>query len=434
MVRTEVGTKCEKCAKAVAPKVTLATSRSRMPWIIGIVGAVIVLGAIAALSLRGGGGSTKAPPVSTLGSWAKAPSLANIRGTASVVQLRNGQVLAAGGGVGAVPVSATELYDPAAQAWKPSGALNQARRGANAVVLADGRVLIAGGVSGPNLLSSAELYDPNAGTWTPTGSMSTPRLDATMTLLPNGDVLVAGGTTTGGVQGTGGGQTISPVASAEVFHPASGTWTATKSMGDSRFEATATSLSDGRVLIVGGFGGTPTQSPSGPQFAALKTAEIFDPAVGAFTGAGRMTEGRALQVAARLGNGQVLEVGGLGGPTGEVTLATAERFDPTTGGWTEVAPMVAQGRDGASIASLVNGNVLVTGGETVEAGARRSLATAAVYDPGKNVWHPAGSMSCPRSGAGSAVLADGSALVIGGDTAVPGQPPVAQGCVDRYVP
>jgi hypothetical protein len=434
MVRTEVGTKCEKCAKAVAPKVTLATSGSRLPWIVGVAGAVIVLGAIVALSLRGGSSSTKTPTVSTLGSWVKGPSLGNIRGTASVVQLRNGQVLAAGGGVGAVPVSATELYDPASQAWKPSGALNQARRGANAVLLADGRVLIAGGVSGPNLLSSAELYDPNAGTWTPTGSMSIPRLDATMTLLPNGDVLVAGGTTTGGVQGTGGGQTISPVASAEVFHPASGTWTATKSMGDSRFEATATTLSDGRVLIVGGFGGTPAQSQTGPQFAALKSAEIFDPAVGAFTGAGTMTEGRALQVATRIGNGQVLEIGGLGGPTGAVTLATAERFDPTTGAWTEVAPMVAQGRDGASIASLVNGNVLVAGGETVDNGARHSLATAAVYDPAKNVWHPAGSMSCPRSGAGAAVLADGSALVIGGDTAFPGQPPVAQGCVDRYVP
>src|ERR1035441_2492280 len=43
-------------------------------------------------------------------------------------------------------------------------------------VLQNGKVLVAGGdnnVSGP--LSSAELYDPATGTWTVTGSLSTPR-------------------------------------------------------------------------------------------------------------------------------------------------------------------------------------------------------------------------------------------------------------------
>jgi Kelch motif len=433
MVRTEVGTKCEKCAKSVAPRVVLATSRSRVPWVIGVVGAVIVVGAIVALNLRGGGSSKPTPPPAVLGSWAKGPSLTSIRGTTAVVQLRNGQVLAAGGGVGAVPVSAAELYDPASQSWKPTGALNEARRGANAVVLADGRVLIAGGIAGPTLLSSAEIYDPGTGRWTTTGSMAIARLDPTMTMLPGGDVLVAGGTTTGGQQGTGGGQTISPTSSAEVFHAATGQWSATKPMTDARFEATATVLTDGRVLIVGGFGGAGTNSPTGLQYPALKSAEIFDPAVGAFTGAGSMSEGRAWQVATRLADGSVLVAGGLGGGTGSGTLSTAERFQPTTAAWTEVAPM-AQGRSGASASALTSGMVMVTGGETVDQGTRHSLATAQVYDPAKNLWHPAGSMSCPRSGAGTALLADGSVLVIAGDTALPGQSPVAQGCVDRFIP
>jgi hypothetical protein len=432
MVRTEVGTKCESCAKPVAPKVTRAAP-SRLPWLLGLGGAVLVIGAIVVLSLKGGGSTKAPPPLPVVGSWTKDASPSSIRGTAAVVELRNGQVLAAGGGVGTIPLAAVELYDPSSHTWKPTGALNQARRGAAAVVLADGRVLIAGGVAGPTLLSSAELFDPATGHWATTGAMAVPRLGGTMTLLPSGDVLVAGGTTTGGQQGTGGGQTISPIGSAEVYHTATGQWSATGSMAQPRFEATATVLADGRVLIVGGLGGPGTTGTTGLQYEPLKSAEIFDPAVGAFTGAGAMADGRALQIAVRLTDGQVLVAGGLGGPGGTVALPTAERFQPTTGAWSATAPM-SQGRDGASASVLSNGLVLVAAGETVDQGARHSLATAQVFDPAKNLWNPAGTMSCPRSGAGVALLADGSVVVVAGDTAFPGQPPVAQGCVDRYSP
>ena len=60
-------------------------------------------------------------------------------------------------------------------------------------MLPNGKVLVAGGDDSSGLLASAELYDPASGTWTATGDLSTARRRHTATLLPNGKVLVAGG-------------------------------------------------------------------------------------------------------------------------------------------------------------------------------------------------------------------------------------------------
>ena len=92
------------------------------------------------------------------------------------------------------PVSALSLSPADAPfTFGNTGSLGTARHGHTATLLPNGKVLVAGGYSGSGSLASAELYDPATGTWSATGSLGTARDHHTATLLPNGKVLVAGG-------------------------------------------------------------------------------------------------------------------------------------------------------------------------------------------------------------------------------------------------
>lgn len=432
MNRTEVGLKCSACvAPTVAPGAPPRSTR-RLALVGAVLGAAALVAAIVLLRQPSSSQDTGAEVVAPVGTWADAPDLAAIRGTASAVVLDDGTVLVAGGGVGALAVAATEILEPDADAWQDVGPLAEARRGHQAVLLDDGRVLVAGGLSAGTPLASAEVYDPGTRSWSPVEPMKAARLGHSLTVLNNGKVLAAGGSTLEGAESAGGGQTIRSAASAELFDPETGTWTATGTMASARFEHTATRLRDGRVVLAGGLGPTGGDGETGP----LASTEIYDPAAGAFVSSTDLGEARANHAAVLLGDDSVLVTGGAGGDAGDLSLASAEVFDVRAGTWSTVAPMGST-RTGHTATRLDDGRVLVIGGESVQRGTRSSLTSAELFDFDAGAtgrWGPAGDMACPRSEHASVLLGEGSVLVVAGDAAFPGQAPIAQSCTERFEP
>lgn len=249
------------------------------------------------------------PCAGQTGTWTATGSLVTGRYNHSATLLPDGKVLVAGGiAVCCDSIASAELYDPASGTWTATGSLANAREQHTATLLPNGKVLVAGG-NGDffySSLASAELYDPASGTWTGTGSVVTARSTHTATLLPNGEVLVAAGLFL-----------TNPIRSAELYDSASGTWSATGRLVGSghsgRAQHTATLLPEGKVLVAGGYNSA---------YINLKSAELYDPASETWTATGSLITARDFHTATLLPNGEVLVAGGNNGGN----LASAELY------------------------------------------------------------------------------------------------------------
>jgi hypothetical protein len=310
----------------------------------------------------------------TSGVWFPSGSLLLPQGFGTATLLPSGQVLIAGGddfGGGAGDTTAAELYNPRTNSFTFTGSLTYATEQATATLLKSGQVLVVGGANDGFGTGLADLYNPATGTFTATGTMPDARVDHTATLLPDGRVLIAGG-----CNGAIFACTIT-TASAELYDPATGTFTPTGSMTTPRQYDTATLLRTGQVLLAGG-------APCDACFP-LASAELYDPATGTFTPTGSMTTPRAFHTATLLPSGQVLVAGGctnLGGSCAPAYdgLASAELYDPATGRWTATGSMTMP-RFNQGAALLPNRQVLIAGGANGTTTLGQALATAELYNP-----------------------------------------------------
>jgi hypothetical protein len=331
--------------------------------------------------------------------------------------------------------------------------MHTARSRATATLLKNGKVLIAGGAldygGTQDVYASAELYDPATGKFTQTGSMSSARSFATAALLPDGRVLIAGGKGCSNRRSCYvADDSTQELASAELYDPATGKFTATGSMTGTSSQDEAITLPDGRVLLTGG----------------NQWAELYDPSSGMFASTAKQTAFQA--AAALLPNGKILLAGGpdamsnfsgVGGlydvasgkvatvslalPPGTPTVhyggfaimravpSTAtllkdgrvllfeggylETYDPATGACADAGFMSPAGEwFGVTATLMADGRVLYEGG-ILNSDERTPTNIAVLYDPTGGPSRT-GSTQAARFSQTATLLANGSVLIAGG--------------------
>jgi hypothetical protein len=222
------------------------------------------------------------------------------------------------------------------------------------------------------------------------GTMHEMRASHTATVLQDGLVLIAGGFKKGPD-----GQSQIYSRTAELFDPKTRSFSKTRDMSIGRAGHTATLLSDGRVLIAGGFGDK----------GMTESAEVYDPTTKTFVLVGPMSSARGGFTATLLQNGDVLVAGG----GDREATSSAELFQASTNRFSRTGMMVVP-RLGHTATLLLNGKVLIAGG----ASRQTVYASTEFYDPGTGQFSTAGTMNEPRYKHAAILLKDGHTLILGG--------------------
>ncbi|GAA0722664.1 Kelch repeat-containing protein [Dokdonella soli] len=287
----------------------------------------------------------------TTRTWSYTGSLAMPRNGHTTTLLPNGKALVAGGltghGASSTLVAMAESYDPATGIWSPTGNLAAPRYGHTATLLKTGKVLVAGGF-GMDFVASAELYDPATGTWSATGNLATARYRHTATRLQNGKVLVVGGSNNGDLAAF--------LSSAELYDPVAGTWSAAAPLQSARGFHVATLLQNGKVLVAGGEG-----AEGGGVQHTLSSVEVFDPATGMWAAGSALVAGQDGLTASALTDGTVLVAGGFSNFGPSLFATATELYQPDNASWS-AAGNLHTARAGHTSTVLASGDVLVAGG------------------------------------------------------------------------
>lgn len=326
-----------------------------------------------------------------------------------------GAALLLGGGV-----STIERFDPVTGTLASVGSIDERADAAEALIgSSPPRVIIVGGRNNNVGASFLELVDPARSVDRIDDLQAPmPRVGLTATSLTDGRVIVIGGNPPGGA----------PVGTISELSLGTGVDVRTLpvALAHPRSGHTATRLGDdlgAPVLIAGGV------DPSG---APVTIAELFKPLgkelANPVTFAPEMVIPRTQHQAVRMPDNSILIIGGLDGQATPTAVRSLELFT-IDGGFRSVGNLPENaGLLDMTVTSLPDGRVLITGGRTEPGGPPVNTAFIARLDPldGSVDVVPTDRLAVPRAGHQAARLCDGTILITGG---APGRP-----VAERYNP
>jgi len=380
--------------------------------------------------------SVGAAPKSSTGSWSLTARMPEGRKLHTATLLKDGRVLVAGGCIQGkaaeqkCPSPTAVVYDPAANKWTPTGKMSAGHMYHTASLLSDGRVLVAAGCTAsagkegcPSKVS--EIYDPATNKWKMAKELDVAQANHAAAVLPDGPREICG-------DNCGKVLLVGSVSNpTELYDPRKDTWQVVEGPKDD-VNASATTLKNGNVLIVGGLDAM--YSPLTGKVAKLKAAPPVT---------------RLFHSATPLPDGSVLVAGGLTFPDQNASSNRADLYvpgadpsDPAGGSWRPVKNLYSARLNHRS-ALLQDGRVLVVGGRppvvlnhdgsapvppSPGAPPQPSLgAKSELFDPKSDSWiqgpdtlafHGPGPEPQPYLQSHIAVtpLKDGRAMVVGGVT------------------
>lgn len=272
------------------------------------------------------------------------------------------------------PNTATATINVETGTWlvKDGGATTMLGSQPAGALLNNGRVLLCGGSTSDasgffTTQNTAMIYDPTTGRTVPTAPMNVARTQHTATTLSDGTVLVVGGLSQSGLNPP------TYLDSAEIYDPATGQWTLTmdSSLAQTIMSAqhawhTATRLADGRVAIIGGLttGGAPTGA-----------IDLYDPATQTWGTPLALNINRWAHTATLLHDGTVFIAGGTDA-SNTVGIGQGEILDAVAGTILPITATATKPRNFHTATLLSNGTVFLAGGNGSTA-----ANTAEVFDP-----------------------------------------------------
>ena len=257
-------------------------------------------------------------PVS--GTWTRQGDLIIARDIHAATLLGDGRVLVCGGisiNKGGPFVQKTaEIWDPATGNWSVADAMANARFGHEALLLPDGTVIIAGGATpGGDCTAyrTAEIYHPDDDRWRNTTPMKTLRSFYFAAAIPGVGMLAAGGLTEPP-------DCQHVTAATEIYDVATATWRLTGDLSIPRGAIVPGGrLPNGKMLIAG------ARVQNGSFALKTATADLYDPATETWSLAGSMNMPRTSHTLTVLQDGRAIA---LGGRDAILTTATTEIFAP----------------------------------------------------------------------------------------------------------